>query len=244
MLAWARGLGVGGDELDALFPVGSTVDEASERWPEELPAPVGGAQARSEDDPPLPDGPRYEVSHQRTPALYNAIAKAAAAGYKTSQLATLFGYSVGGMSTLLKRPEMVERVETQAEALGAGITRALAQVVLHLDLMTKHELAIALPDVYGEELPEGSKLRFTDRPSVEARTRLMDRVLPKMPTLGVPAEAAKDEAYATIIQSVAPVIKRLAEQATQRIVDIEQSPFVHEGRDAVPRAIELGDAEK
>lgn len=221
------------DTVDGgLLSPGIAVTEG-EAWPVGLPAPAAGDDVATDQLPRL---------HNNT--HYDAIADQAAAGARTSELAASFGYSKEEMSKLLGRPHMRARVAAAREDIQTAIGRSVAKVILQLDRMTDRELALALPEDYAAVCAQVAGLKFTDRQSIEARRGLMDRVMPKVPVVQPAAEAAKDEALAQLYASVGPMIKQLAEGASRRIRDIETSPHLHEGKDAVPRAIELGEVEQ
>lgn len=162
----------------------------------------------------------------------HSIAVNRVAGASIHQLAATFGYSYVGMAGLLRSEEMQKRVSDLNDDLLTRAAAGVAKIVLHLDKMLDLELKLALPE-------EGSPITFDSAKSVKSRHYLIDKVVAqKQVVTNINRGEGDPEAQAVLSQS-RDLLNKLLEAGSKRITDIHSSPHVHEGIDAVPRAIDL-----
>jgi hypothetical protein len=192
-----------------------------------------------EPEPPEPE-PRAATPAGAQDAKYDLIALEFATGTRTTQLATQFGYTYGGMYQLLNTPAMVERVQaTRAELMDRAVA-ATARILYRLDRLVDHELALADPSPTTEADPGPTPgLHFYDKKSIDARRYLIDKVVAqKQQVTSLVKTENSDESTAALV-AVADTLKVLREVAAKRIPNIHASPHIFDGKAATARAIDV-----
>jgi hypothetical protein len=192
------------------------------------------------DVAPTPPRTHFDPAETNNPGLYEAIALSAATGARNGVLAATFGYSQGGMSVLLGSPAMRQRVSQLQDELKDRAVAGAAKILLHLNTMIDTELKIALPTT-DDPLVTQVGLPIHHRTSTDARRYLMDKVLAAKTVVTNINRNEHDPETVNTLVAARGLLEKLTDALPQRTTNIQNSPFVHEGPDAVPRPQQLGD---
>lgn len=189
---------------------------------------------------PVEPEPTFDVEPANARAAkLDLIALEYATGKRTTQLAEAFGYSYGGMSALLNRPEMVERIAATRNELMDRAVAATARILYRLDKLVDHELNLADPPEDNTYAPNGDPLRFHDKKSIDARRYLIDKVVAQKQQVTTLNKTENSPETQQLMSEVTTVLQKLNAAADRRIPNIHNSPHVFDGAAAVSRAIDV-----
>lgn len=186
----------------------------------------------------LPPSPDQALPVERT--LYVAKLEKMVAYYCTgatvAQVASAFGMTQAGVRSALKSPE-AEKLH--AEIKGEILDRASAlhyRILSNLEKVVSRELMLAT-----NEDSEGASLDIplTNQYAQKARHYFMDLVFTKAGEHFTKADPSGGIAAAAVgaFNEARDLLRTLSEAAAVRTRDIQQSPFVREGEDAVVNAM-------
>lgn len=160
-----------------------------------------------------------------------AIAIEAASGATCAQLARRHGYTYGGMSRLLTRESVHERVAYYQRRLRSELTTSQAKLLLNLTSLLDRELALALPLSADGETPAPDVAG-----SQKARQYLIDKVLVPTSKIETTTTLGTNKETAEAITEFRNLLRRINEEAGQRTKgrEVLDSPHVREGQAALP----------
>lgn len=165
-------------------------------------------------------------------AVLEAIALEAATGSSVAQLAARFGYSYNGMYTLTKRAEFVARRDYFQKRLEDERFTAQRKLLLHLPEMMDAHLAIAVPKDDSGNLILAQSLT---KQSMQAREYLIDKVLPTTTRTEQVSQQVNAPETIEVLTELRTVLRRINDERSGRTtLDIEASPHVYEGVEALP----------
>lgn len=165
---------------------------------------------------------------------WDAIALEAAAGATVSQLAEKFDYTYGGMAGLIASEQMQVRIGVVRSRLLQGLIYAQSKLMLSLPDLIEAELAVALP-----RNPDGTPtgVELTSPVSQKARHFLIERTLPQKQIIEQTTVHKLDGVAAEATTQIRDLLANLNAAAGERGRAILTSKHIHEGEDAVPKAL-------